>query len=107
MAFGRLTRRFALFQRDMMNTLAMCSTIIQCAARLHNFIQDIDGNTYYQLQQPTNNNNLNNNNDEVVDLTFLPTMPEGATAHDDTRPRSHKRASILAEITGRDIRRPV
>jgi hypothetical protein len=43
MAFRRMTSRWRLFHRNLDCTLPVCSKIILAAARLHNYIIDIDG----------------------------------------------------------------
>jgi hypothetical protein len=105
MGFGRMTQRWGLFERNMKTSLPMCATIIQCAARLHNFIQDVDGMSFYRLYQQVNGIN-DDDDDENNNDNYLTSEPEGTVAATGSRIRSFKRESILAEIVARDTRRP-
>jgi hypothetical protein len=105
MGFGRMTQRWGLFERNMKTSLPMCATIIQCAARLHNFIQDVDGMSFYRLYQQVNGIN-DEDDDENNNDNYLTSEPEGTVAATGSRIRSFKRESILAEIIARDTRRP-
>jgi hypothetical protein len=92
----------------MKTSLPMCATIIQCAARLlHNFIQDVDGMSFYRLYQQVNGINDDDNDENNIGNYLRTSEPEGTTvATTGSRIRSFKRESILAEIAARDTRRP-
>ena len=40
MAFGRLTTKWRIFRRDLEFSMATCSLICRCTAKLHNFVID-------------------------------------------------------------------